>query len=218
MNFEDLKSKWAKQNIHPVDLTSELSTTLWMKRTNTAIDKVRKNMRSDFWGWAVLMLLILGAQIVVPIYLNIPLIFQIILGLFYVVYLAISLFFVIRFIRFYRQSYHLEYDSYHNLMWFYYELRYFVDFYHAFTYVSFTLGMGCGLAIGFIAGSMKLDRGQETVFSQWGEWVGGIGLLVLAAIIVLMWIGTYFIVNLLYGRYLKQIKTTLDDLLETGHE
>lgn len=210
MNFEDLKNKWDKQEIEPMNIAADV----WQKRTNTAIDKVRKNMRMDFWAGIVMFTLVLSAIIITPMFIELQTIFLTVLWLFFIVMTAISSFFIVKFVRFYRSSYNLVYDSYHNLMWFYYELRYFVDFYQAFAFVSLNLGIGAGLTIGFIAGTMKRYAGQETAVSQGAEAIGIVGLIALIVFVIIGWFFLRFMVEAMYGRYLKQIKKNLDDLLE----
>lgn len=215
MNFDELKNQWGKESV-PEQLIPELKISL--KQSNTAIDKVRKNMRMDFWGYIALLVIGLAILLIVPHFKYVHHIISFILWSFYVLFFVLSTYFLFKFYKFYKESYDLNYDVKDSLWWFYYELRSFIDFYYTFNIVTLTMGLSCGLSLGYIGANLMLLKGEDNVVSQYMDRVdkvfGSFFLLFMTIILILSMIGMHYLVKYMYGKHLKQLKRTLDLLRE----
>lgn len=210
MNFDDLKKAWDNEDNSDLDLTA---INLSLNKANNAIDKVRKNMRMDFYCLLATTILSLAGLIYAHLNLDVkPIIFFTLDSFAFLIFVLI-LFFFIKFYKFYKRSYHLNYDSRDNLMWFYYELRSFIDFYHAFFFVFFIMGLACGLAIGLMTANIEMVSGKKDAIGRALSdnitnkfiYFGSQAILILGGTLLFRWM-----ISRMYGRYLKQIKHTLD--------
>jgi len=210
MNFDDLKKAWDQEENKGLNVKN---IQLSVDRANNAIDKVRANMRLDFYGLIFLAVLTIGGLIFVHLKLDIqPIVYFTIVSFVFLISILL-LFFFVKFYKFYKRSYHMNYDSRDNLLWFYYELRFFIDFYHTCFFVFFIMGLACGLAIGLMTATLETVSGQKDAIGRALSF-GLTGKLIYfgsqALIIIAGTFGFRWIVNMMYGRYLKQIKKTLD--------
>jgi len=215
MNFDELKNQWGReiipyQSIPPLEL----------KRSNNAIDKVRRNMKNDFWGLIVMLIIGLTALVLVPYLIFVHQILLFVAWSFYITFSIIAVFFLLKFYRFYKKSYKLSYSMKDNLWWFYYELRSFIDFYYTFNLVALTMGLSCGLSLGYIGANLKFVKGEDNLISKSMDHIGDLlpfFLLFMVVFTIMMMVGLYYAINYLYGKHLKQLKTTLD-LLRDNNE
>ncbi|WP_313511743.1 hypothetical protein [Sphingobacterium sp.] len=209
MNFDDLKKAWEEEG-EGKDLKE---VQLSVDHANNAIDKVRANMRLDFYGLLVLGVLAIVGLSYVGLKVDIqPIVFFTIVS-FAFLFFSLMFFFCFKFYKFYKRSYNLSYDSRDNLMWFYYELRYFIDFYHTFFFVAFVMGLASGLSIGLMTATLEMDQGSKDAigraltFGFAGKLIyfGSMGTIIVGGTFLFRWL-----IQKMYGRYLKQIKQTLD--------
>lgn len=209
MNFDDLKKAWEEEG-EGKDLKE---VQLSVEHANNAIDKVRANMRLDFYGLLVLGVLAIVGLSYVGLKVDIqPIVFFTIVS-FTFLFFSLMFFFCFKFYKFYKHSYNLSYDSRDNLMWFYYELRYFIEFYHTFFFVAFVMGLAFGLSIGLMTAILEVDQGSKDAigraltFGFTGKLIyfGSMGTIIVGGTFLFRWV-----IQKMYGRYLKQIKQTLD--------
>ncbi|WP_313191646.1 hypothetical protein [Sphingobacterium sp.] len=209
MNFDDLKKAWEEEG-EGKDLKE---VQLSVEHANNAIDKVRANMRLDFYGLLGLGVLAIVGLSYVGLKVDIqPIVFFTIVS-FAFLFFSLMFFFCFKFYKFYKRSYNLSYDSRDNLMWFYYELRYFIDFYHTFFFVAFVMGLASGLSIGLMTATLEMDQGSKDAigraltFGFTGKLIyfGSMGTIIVGGTFLFRWL-----IQKMYGRYLKQIKQTLD--------
>lgn len=209
MNFDDLKKAWEEEG-EGKDLKE---VQLSVEHANNAIDKVRANMRLDFYGLLVLGVLAIVGLSYVGLKVDIqPIVFFTIVS-FAFLFFSLMFFFCFKFYKFYKRSYNLSYDSRDNLMWFYYELRYFIEFYHTFFFVAFVMGLASGLSIGLMTAILEMDQGSKDAigraltFGFTGKLIyfGSMGTIIVGGTFLFRWL-----IQKMYGRYLKQIKQTLD--------
>lgn len=214
MNFDELKNQWGQEST-PDQSIPRLNRSL--NQANNAIDKVRKNMRKDFYGIIVLFIISLMVILFVPQYIFVHQILQFIIWSFFLTFTILSSYFLFKFYRFYKKSYTLSYSMKDNLWWFYYELRSFIDFYYMFNVVALTMGFSCGLSLGYIGANLKFVKNQDNVISQSMDQLGVNAYLFLIVMIVIIiggMIGLHYAVKYMYGKHLNQLKRTLDLLRE----
>lgn len=204
MNFDELKQQWADEPVQDIHLPLRLDT---MQKAQSPIDKVRKNMRNEFF-MQILSIAIVGT---VPFLgLLSPQVTMLFL-VFYTLMLAFTGFYFTKFFMFYRRSYHMEYNSRDNLLWFYYELKLNLELYKALTYILVVLGLSFGFLIGYLAGNSSnfaipaLDAIAQKTGSVW---------LILNAVVTifLAFALAEFASSYMYGKHLKHIKKILDEL------
>lgn len=216
MNFDELKSQWGQEDI-PEESIPALKLAL--KHSNNAIDKVRSNMKKDFWGFIALEIIGLALLLIVPCYIYIHHILSFILWSFFLLFSIITGYFLFKFYRFYKKSYKLSYSMKDNLWWFYYELRSFIDFYYTFNFVSLMMGISCGLSLGYIGGNLKLVKGEDNLVSTSMEKIENIEslfLVIMVFVVISGMIGLHYLINHMYGKHLKQLKNTLDLLRDNN--
>jgi hypothetical protein len=210
MNFDDLKNAWKREGGSEVNL-GEINLSL--KKSNNAIDKVRSNMRKDFYALIIMAVMSLGGMMYVNLKLDFHPVILFTLNTFYFLTSVLVIYFFVKFLRFYRRSYHLNYDSRDNLIWFYYELRYFIDFYHTSCFVFFVMGLACGLSIGVMSANLEMVTGKQDPIGKLLSsglasnliYFGSQAIIIIGGVFLFRWV-----IEMMYGRYLKQIKHTLD--------
>ncbi|GAA4136672.1 hypothetical protein GCM10022216_12040 [Sphingobacterium kyonggiense] len=159
MNFDDLKKDWKEENTDKVDLSINLSQK---REAATAIDKIRKRMKNEY---IVNVLLTVVAVLFVGYKLayNDVRVFTILVVFIYMGSWAIlTAFYLKRFKDFYNKSYHLEYSSLENLLWFSYEMRLNLDAYKLLSFSSAIVGFGA--AVMFIG--LELSNQYMTMLSE----------------------------------------------------
>lgn len=210
MNFDELKNQWNKEDV-PEQSIPALSLSL--KHSNNAIDKVRGNMKKDFWGLIVLFIIGLASLILIPYLIHVHQILLFIAWSFFITFFILSGYFLFKFYRFYKESYRLSYSMKDNLWWFYYELRSFIDFYYTFNVVALTMGLSCGLSLGYIGANLKFVKGEDNLISKSMDQLGNLTpyfLVFMVLFTVLMMVALHFAVDYMYGKHLKQLRNTLD--------
>lgn len=215
MNFDDLKNQWNNESI-PSKSIPEIDISL--KYSNNAIDKVRKNMRMDFWSLMLLLLISIVTLVLLPHFIMVHHIILFIMWSLFVLFLVLSSYFFYKFYKFYKKSYTLNYTLKDNLWWFYYELRSFVDFYYTFAIVGLTMGLCAGLSLGYIGANLKFVKGEDNLVSDSMDHVnklfGPFFLAFMVLFLICSMVGLHYAVKYMYGKHLKQLKDTLDLLRE----
>lgn len=192
MNFDDIKKSWASQEISTPKLTEE---SLVSSIDRLPLDRIRKNALKDILLQSVS---IVGIAFFPQLY-TIP---EENRSLFYVVYLLfafVSFYYIIKMAIFYRASSTFEMNSRDSLYEVYFHTRMYVQLYENFC---------CSIApfviffIPFFIG-FPLDK-MGRLFTNVYFIIYLIGLCLFVFLVCKYWI------KRLYGRYLKQIKETLD--------
>lgn len=164
MNFDDLKKDWKEENTDKVDLSINLSQK---REAATAIDKIRKRMKNEY---IVNVLLTVVAVLFVGYKLayNDVRVFTILVVFIYMGSWAIlTVFYLKRFKDFYNKSYHLEYSSLENLLWFSYEMRLNLDAYKLLSFSSAIVGFGAAvMVIGLELSNQYMTMLSEVNFSS----------------------------------------------------
>lgn len=203
MNFDELKKQWDNQ-AEPV---MKIKNEVLFQKANTPIEKVRRQLRMDFYSNLIMLIVFLLVIIFVPFAPEI----KYVCSISSVLVFLFLLYYGVRMYRFYKESYRLEYNSKDTLLWFSYELRLIIEMIKSATFISFFIGIITGLVVGFLLAKLNIQIDSlEAVASIPITWIV-IGMIV---IFVLVFVGVEFLINVTYGRYYRQIKHILDDLDE----
>ncbi len=192
MNFDEIKKSWETQEISTPKLTEE---SLVSSVDRLPLDRIRKNALKDIVLQSVS---VVGIAFFPQLY-AIP---EENRAMFYIVYLLfafVSFYYILKMAVFYRTSSTFEMNSRDSLYEVYFHTRMYVQLYENFC---------CSLApfvIFFIPFFMGFTPDKiEGLFTHWWFVLYLIGLCFFVFFVCKYWI------KRLYGRYLKQIKETLD--------
>ncbi len=129
MNFDELQKQWDNQPSEDVKIDPNIKLN---QKANTIIDKVRKTLKNEFY-FQLSGLVFLFAF---------PFLFEANSLTIWWTLLCVSLTFLVPFIyifKFYKRSYHLEYNSLKNINWFYYNYKSAIDIYSIYSFIIFIL-------------------------------------------------------------------------------
>lgn len=192
MNFDDIKKSWSAQKIDTPKVTEE---TLVASIDRLPFDRIRKNALND-------MILQSVAVIGIAFFPQLNIISEENSFFFYGVYVLfaiVSFYYIVKMFVFYRTSNTLEMNSRDSVYEVYYHTRMYVQLYENF---CFSLAPFVVFFIPFFVG-FSLEK-IKMLFNKGFFIVYFIFLCVITFLMCKYWI------NHLYGRYLKQIKETLD--------
>lgn len=207
MNFDELKAQWDNESDNDVKIPENIEQ---LKAAQTPIDAVRKKMKNEFF--IQMAFLIIG--IFIPALLGLSSILTIVFFFCYGLMVTFTLYYFYKFFVFYKKSYDLNYDTRKNLLWFYYELKLNIELYKALNYILFFIGfiMGVLLVIALKASGNELEMPIIDKIVEKFRVLYFVGMFLIS---LLFSFGmAELIPRLYYGKYLKQIKTILDDLDE----
>lgn len=200
MNLDDIKKSWNTQDISSPTVTEKSLVT---SVDRLPLDRIRKNALKDI---ILQTISIIGIAFFPKLY-AVP---EENLLLFYAIYFLfafVSFYYVVKMALFYRTSSTFEMNSRDNLYEVYFHTRMYVQLYENFS---------CSIApfvlffIPFLLG-FDLDK-LVPLFTNGFFVVYFLGLCVFT-----FWFARFWI-RRLYGRYLKQIKETLDQFKAIGEE
>jgi hypothetical protein len=204
MNFDEIKSGWDQENAGNLEIPDSVSK---LGKARHPIDKLKRNMKIE-------LILQVATLLVLPFYFRFNFrgdMQDVLLGV-YAVFVLICAYYLYHFYLFYKQSVAYSANSRHNLYELYYGLRLNMERYRAlgFLFIPFIMiiaGMSSiGNAGDFSLGSLEvlanLKRFLIFMVVASGVYIG----------IVIIW------VDMLYGRYARQIRNALDELKEEYQE
>jgi hypothetical protein len=200
MNFDQLKEDWNNNNNNHGEVSENM---LKMKEAHTPIDKIRKQMKQEFFVQLLSLLLLAFTPKIFGFSSELKSIFI----LFYAISCAFCTYYFFKFYTFYKHSYDLGLDSRKNLLWFYYEMKLNIELYKALTYILGFIALSfCTTALFIIKGTLLSEILQKISMFY----------IVINAFVAILVIGliTEFWAKLYYGKYVKQIKTIIDSLDE----
>lgn len=207
MNFDELKAQWDNESDNDIKIPENIEQ---LKAAQTPIDAVRKKMKNEFF--VQMAFLIIG--IFIPALLGLSSVLTIVFFFCYGLMVTFTLYYFYKFFVFYKKSYDLNYDTRKNLLWFYYELKLNIELYKALNYILFFIGfiMGVLLVIALKASGNELEMPIIDKIVEKFRVLYFVGMFLIS---LLFSFGmAELIPRLYYGKYLKQIKTILDDLDE----
>lgn len=207
MNFDELKEQWKQDSDDDILVPENLEQ---LKAAQTPIDTVRKKMKNEFFLQSVLLI----ASAFIPLIFSFSSILSIVFFFCYGLIIAFTSYYFYKFFVFYKKSYDLSYDTRKNLLWFYYELKLNIELYKALNYILFFIGfiMGVLFFITLKASGSEIEIPVIDVIVEKFRVLYFVGLFIIS--LVFSFGMAELIPRFYYGKYLKQIKTILDDLDE----
>lgn len=192
MNFDDIKKSWDSQDISVPKLTEE---ALVSSMDRLPLDRIRKNTLKDIILQSVS---VVGIAFFPQLY-NMPAENTVMFYAVYFLFAVVSFYYIIKMAMFYRTSSTFEMNSRDSLYEVYFHARMYVQLYENF---CFSLAPFVIFFIPFFMG-FTLDK-MIPLFTNVFFVTYFIGLCLFVFILSHYWI------KRLYGRYLKQMKETLD--------
>ena len=199
LNLENLKTAWNNQDLSMDRPQHNLEI---IESVQNPIDKTRLQMKRELIVQLISIVLIAFC----PFYFKFSGGFLIIFTTFFLLGLGFTSYYFIKFYRFYKKSYELNYNTLKNLTWFKYELLLAIELYKALTFILLSLG------IGFVIYTKNI------FFSNVDLQLNSFGYLYLSMNIIVTFVVVYVITELVikstYGKYLNQIQKVIDQLEE----
>lgn len=200
MNFDQLKNEWNNAEPNTQLVTANM---LQIKEAKTPIDKIRKQMKSEFFVQILSLLFIAFTPRIFHFAPETKSIFIV----FYAIMCGFTTYYFFKFYMFYKNSYDLSLDTRKNLLWFYYEMKMNIELYKALTYIL------CFIVLSFFAVYGLLQKGN--LLSQLTEKIS-LTYIVLNCFISILLVGiiTELWAKFYYGKQVKELKTIIDSLDE----
>ena len=200
MNFDEIKSNWDNEGSDDVNIPGSITE---LKRAKHPIDKIKKNMKFEFYGQVLCIITVpfLTQQIFIGS------LQELFLG-FYAVFVLISAYYFYHFHVFYKQTNLNATSSKDNLYELYYNLRLNMERYKSFGFllIPFIIGFA---ALTWIEKPGHLDLDKAMFF---GNLITYLTAMIVAVIVYIALI--VFWVEMVYGKYTRQIKDILQELKE----
>ena len=207
MNIDELKDAWSQDE--PTGMSLPISTEM-LGKTNSAVGKLRKNMKAEFIALVICYVIIIwfvldGAQSSFFFDMSRILIFSL---------LVLNSFYYFRFYAFYRSIGRYDLNVRKSLRKIVYELELNEEIYKTYSFSAMPLSILTAVAL--IASKIKPAHMRDVLTAN-----GGVSLnamLMIFAIILISYVITYFFINLhvrlTYGKYLGELKQVMNDLGE----
>ena len=197
MDLDNYKQLWSKEEISETpEISLEKQTQI-----HTPLEKIRKNMRMEFWSTTILLILVLGIIWLFPL----PYKFRLYIFILVFSMTLVTMFFYHRFFKLYKEIGNLNLKTLESLkdLLFQFELnkQYYVSF-----YLSFVPFVVCEMIL-TVEFSPNFNYVSDFVFTS--IFVGSIVFGLIALYILGRLFFQYF-----YGKYIQKIKTLVRDLQE----
>ncbi len=194
MNFDEIKKQWEDQSPHDIEIEIDLDKH---NEVNSIIDNVRKVMKKDFFFQLTSFPLILLYPYIFEV--NTPIMWFVVLC-----YIVIMIVPMRSLVRFYNQSYKMEFSSTKSLNWFYYNYKFSIELFKIYSYITYVLvTMFLGIVV---LEKFSFDSTQKSVI---------VVLILIIALLVFVllcvWITKWWI-NRFYVKPLNEIKQVLEEL------
>ncbi|MBD8082011.1 hypothetical protein [Chryseobacterium caseinilyticum] len=195
MNIDDLKDTWNRENL---EATPEISTEQ-RKSMNLPLEKMRKNMRGEFWSTVGIFVFAFALMAVSPA----PFKFNFYVNLLLVSMLFVTVFYFSKFFKLYKEMGNPALNTYDGLKDLLHQLELNKQYYMSF-YVAFAPFIVCEMIIvlEFIPRAVPLSNIKIASIS--------IGTLV-AGIFALFYLGKWWFQRF-YGKNIDIIKNLVNDL------
>lgn len=194
MNFDEIKKQWEDQSPHDIEIEIDLDKH---NEVNSIIDNVRKVMKKDFFFQLTSFPLILLYPYIFEV--NTPIMWFVVLC-----YIVIMIVPMRSLVRFYNQSYKMEFSSTKSLNWFYYNYKFSIELFKIYSYITYVLvTMFLGIVV---LEKFSFDSTQKSVI---------VVLILIIALLVFVllcvWITKWW-TNRFYVKPLNEIKQVLEEL------
>lgn len=200
MDFNDIQSAWNNENTKNVVVPTQLEK---VQQANTPLDKIRKNLKNEFI-YQIVSIVVVGfapylngfpEQAITPFYLLFSL------------FVAVSAYYLIKLFVFYKRLNKTALNTKDNLYETYFDIRLNMELYKTFGFALMPF------MILFLVGVLyfKLPN-AATLFT---DSTNSIALFVSVLFSMLfMGVALEWWVHYFYGKYVKEIRTVLDELKE----
>lgn len=198
MNFDDFKAGWKTGDENSKELEIDIPT-----KSSHPIYRLKRNLLYEF------MLQIFGLLFTAffPLLFGFePLVSKIYFAIYGIV-IAIASYYLFTFRKFYTNLGSLHLDSFHSLFSAYVELQIFVERYKAFAFSMIPFGL-ITLLLAIFNKYYKLEMLEKLASDQK---IFAITLLLIGITAVFMTIATIWC-QLMYEKYIKQLKSLIEDL------
>lgn len=192
MELEQLKNIWDKEEVTE---TPEISTEK-QKEIHLPLEKIRKNMRMEFWMNVVSMLVLL--PLMSSFTEN-----QYIRWTLYFIMLFILGYYTFKFNKLYQKILNQQFDTFHSMMELNYDLKLNVELYKSYYVASVPFFMG----IFFVLLEKHNFFTDENLIMHYAPFI-----LFFAITALILGIGSWWLENY-YGKYVKQISKIVQDLM-----
>jgi len=200
MNFDEIKGSWDKEGSENVNIPGSISQ---LKRANHPVDQIKKNMKFELYGQ---ILFILAVPFLTHLYFDSRL--QTFFLGFYAVFVLISAYYFYNFYLFYKQTTRYSTSSKDSLYELYYNLRLNIERYKSFGFLLIPFVIGT-LAMVLINKSEHLNLDKMALFGNFKVYlIATIASIVIYIALIVFW------VELVYGKYARQIGEILHELKE----
>lgn len=203
MNFDDIKSAWNKESEQPIEVPKTMES---LKKAQMPLDKLKKNMR----GEAVFQLLALLASGFIPGYFNLIPTLRVSFNCTYIIFVLTTLYFLIRFYRFYKKIGQSSLTTKDNLYELNYDLRLNIELYKMFNYMLLPIFMTFGA---IILVNFNYDYFMKVIVNEPGLFYVVFGLTILSISIIIHFFAIIWL-NQYYGKYAKEIQSLIGALKE----
>lgn len=202
MNFDKLKNEWDKDENNDLQIPISIKN---LKSSSHPIDKLKKNMKWESYLHALGILIFAAYPYALKFKPQLIPVYYVCYSMFFV----ISAYYVYGFHKFYNSLNHYETDTKNSLLKIYYELQVNIEKYKSFGFLFLPLGL---IIVGLHVYNKLLIKGKSLDFLT----DKNIFAITFASVIIigLIMFTINAWVNFFYGRYVKQIKSILDDLMD----
>jgi hypothetical protein len=196
-NFKQWQALWQQES---EDIPLLESHSLRLKGSHSYIDKIRRNMRQEFYAGAVFLVFCIFYLVRQNLSDEKALVYYSGFGSISV----IALMYVRRFYKFYKASGIPAYHTRASLLWFVSEMRLMLEVYRSLTYIMLL----CGLFFGFVWGVFEDETEPLALSPAEGITLSIIlflGALVVTLVVLEAWI------YLMYGRYVRDLQARIQE-------
>ena len=204
MDFNDIQSAWANDNVSNVRLPNQLEK---LQTANMPLDKIRKNLKNEF----IYQIISIGLMGFIPLYFKFPALMKTGFYVFYVLFVVICGYFLLKLYLFFKRLNKMSASTKDNLYDLYYDIRLNMELYKSFAYsmIPFVL-----IFVAMILLNAYYPNVTESSFQKTMEGLVWVAIVIFVVIIASMALITEWWVNQFYGKYAKEIKKVIDELKE----
>ncbi|MFT3794752.1 hypothetical protein [Flavobacterium sp.] len=205
MNFDDLQSAWKNDSGKGGPIPDSIAK---IKSANLPLDKVRKNLRNEFF-YQIIAIVWIGF---LPMYPKFIAALDFWFYIFYTMFVSISGYFLVKLYLFYKRINNQDLSTKDALYETYYDIRLSIELYKTFTYslMPFVL-------IFFGMFVLSLNQGAFEQMIETGDFPKSVGYqFAFGFIVAMLTIGfvTELWTHSFYGKYAKEIRKVIDQLKE----
>lgn len=203
MDFNDIQNAWKNDTNENIKLPENLEK---IQTANTPLDKIRKNLRNEFF-YQVISIVLIGFA---PLMKDFPQTMVMPFYLLFSLFVAVSIYYLVKLFLFYKRLNNVTLNTKDSLYETYFDIRLNMELYKTFGFAltPFMVLFLVGVAY------HEMSKKQELVLSslQNSHFIG----LFIAVVIGILFMGLAleWWVHYFYGKYAKEIRKVIDELKE----